>query len=359
MEPKRVGTGGRVTLAKIAKAAGVSAGAVSSLINNKDYGTIKVSSKTKARILKTCRDYGYRPDDPRSFVRIYPERGDICLLSPAGVLSSCSHPYFSRVAVGASSVIDGASLSLATYQPAHDYATDPDRLPSSIRFGTASRFLCAGEPNQTLIEAILKISAPLAYLNRYVDHRGVISIVPDYEQAARTAITHLHKLGHRRIGIIAGPFGSTEYNISELNRGIRIGMNDVGLSISPGQVAYGDMTADAGSEAMGHFLEQAERPTAVFCFSDAIATGALMRATLAGISIPRDLSILGCGNDACCRTHCSMLTTIHLPIEDLGSIAVKMLNERMGKALGKALEPEKITIPVEVVERISCGPVHG
>src|SRR4051794_34615492 len=68
-----------ITMAQIAKAAGVSQGAISSLLNDRDYG-IRVSEKTRERVFKVCREMGYIPNDLRAVVRMYPELGDYCLL---------------------------------------------------------------------------------------------------------------------------------------------------------------------------------------------------------------------------------------------------------------------------------------
>ena len=71
-----------ITMAQIAKAAGVSQGAISSLLNDRDYG-IRVSEKTRERVFKVCREMGYIPNDLRAVVRMYPELGDCCLLIPS------------------------------------------------------------------------------------------------------------------------------------------------------------------------------------------------------------------------------------------------------------------------------------
>src|SRR3954447_26970053 len=68
-----------ITMAQIAKAAGVSQGAISSLLNDRYYG-IRVSEKTRERVFKVCREMGYIPNDLRAVVRMYPEMGDFCLL---------------------------------------------------------------------------------------------------------------------------------------------------------------------------------------------------------------------------------------------------------------------------------------
>src|SRR6188508_2458080 len=71
-----------ITMAMIARAAGVSQGAISSLLNDRDYG-IRVSDKTRERVFRVCRELGYVPYDLRAVVRMYPEQGDTCLLVSA------------------------------------------------------------------------------------------------------------------------------------------------------------------------------------------------------------------------------------------------------------------------------------
>src|SRR5437763_15596914 len=88
-----------ITMAQIAKAAGVSKGAISSLLNDRDYG-IRVSEKTRERVFKVCRELGYIPNDLRAVVRMYPEFGDICILASADLGDVIKHPFYSRFISG-------------------------------------------------------------------------------------------------------------------------------------------------------------------------------------------------------------------------------------------------------------------
>src|SRR3954470_1626507 len=81
-----------ITMAQIAKAAGVSQGAISSLLNDRDYG-IRVSEKTRERVFKVCREMGYIPNDLRAVVRMYPELGDYCLLLSTAVEGGLRDPF--------------------------------------------------------------------------------------------------------------------------------------------------------------------------------------------------------------------------------------------------------------------------
>src|SRR6267378_3233752 len=93
-----------VTMAEIAKAAGVSQGAISSLLNDRDYG-IRVSEKTRERVFRVCREMGYIPNDLRAVVRMYPELGDLCLLVSGSTGDWPVNPFYSRILKGAVAAI--------------------------------------------------------------------------------------------------------------------------------------------------------------------------------------------------------------------------------------------------------------
>src|SRR5580658_8715153 len=88
-----------ITMADIAKAAGVSQGAISSLLNDRDYG-IRVSEKTRDRVFRVCREMGYVPNDLRAVVRMYPEQGNFCVLLASDLKDLPSDPFQARVITG-------------------------------------------------------------------------------------------------------------------------------------------------------------------------------------------------------------------------------------------------------------------
>src|SRR6476620_6656922 len=97
-----------ITMAQIAKAAGVSQGAISSLLNDRDYG-IRVSEKTRERVFKVCRDMGYIPNDLRAVVRMYPELGDFGLLLSSGIHGGLTDPFVSRIAQSTAQAVGDSS----------------------------------------------------------------------------------------------------------------------------------------------------------------------------------------------------------------------------------------------------------
>src|SRR5260221_10821503 len=111
-----------ITMAQIAKAAGVSQGAISSLLNDRDYG-IRVSEKTRERVFKVCREMGYIPNDLRAVVRMYPELGDCCLLIPTSLAAALADPVVARIAGAAMAAVSdpARAITIAAYEETRDY----------------------------------------------------------------------------------------------------------------------------------------------------------------------------------------------------------------------------------------------
>src|SRR3954462_5995759 len=200
-----------ITMAQIAKAAGVSQGAISSLLNDRDYG-IRVSEKTRERVFKVCREMGYIPNDLRAVVRMYPELGEYCLLIASTVTEGLGDPFVGRLTKAAMSAVGDPShpLTLAIYDPVREYFGHPDDLPHPVRSGVASKFLFYGPLNLSLVQHIQRRGLPVISLGADAPMAGVVSLIPDYFAASRLAIEHLFKLGHKRIAIVSGPFGTSD-----------------------------------------------------------------------------------------------------------------------------------------------------
>ena len=344
-----------VTMAEIARATKVSQGAISSLLNDRDYG-IRVSAKTREKVFRVCRELGYVPNDLRALVRMYPEMGMFALLVSRDAGCIAGNPFYCRILKGAVAALSeiSQSISIANFDMDIDYGTRGELLPQPVQNGTASKFLCIGTPNVSLVDVINKRELPVAVLGDDFQAPGVLSVLPDYTEAAMIAMEHLFVLGHKRIGILAGPFGSTERRIADITHGVRLAFENRGMQLRADNVVHGDLTFESGANSLGHLLDNSSAPTAVFCFDDRIAAGAMARARDKGLDVPRDLSIIGCGDYEFAAYLAPALTTVHLPAEEVGASAVRAIEDlvRNNKQPGQG----KIALPARLVERATSAP---
>lgn len=342
----------------IARDAGVTNSVVSSLFSGNYYekrkgAVVGIAKETRKRIWKSCRKLGYRPADPVLFMEIYPEEADVIFLlnKTAG---GFANNFYSMILNG---LVDEAerhdvNLMLGWFDNEVDYCVHPDQAPRAVKVNPTGKFVLAGTPNYSLVLSLLQRGAKVVYLSRYVEVAGVVSLVPDYFNAAKMAITRLHEMGHERIGAVAAShFHEQGFHTRELVRGCAEAFRALGQEFSFADVIYPGPDAER-REAARQLFTGAKAPTAVFCFDDSVATGLVQHATGWGMKIPDDLSIIGCNDERIGVSLEPHLSTVHLPIYEMGRRAFERVTQCAVQGVPEKAELE--VWPVHLVERASA-----
>jgi LacI family transcriptional regulator len=182
--------------------------------------------------------------------------------------------------------------------------------------------------------------------------RDIAAVSAAHFAGARSATSHLTALGHRRIGLIAGPHN---WLASESRQaGHSSALADVGVLPDPALTRSGEATTAFGHQAAGELLDLAGRPTALICFNDKAAVGALAAATHRGLRVPRDLSIAGFDDIDLAKATTPALTTVRQPLQEMGRMAVSLLIRLLE---GHRLDALHVELATELVIRDSTGPV--
>ncbi|ONI67833.1 LacI family transcriptional regulator [Kribbella sp. ALI-6-A] len=181
--------------------------------------------------------------------------------------------------------------------------------------------------------------------------RDIASVSAAHFSGARQVGAHLTELGHRRIGVIAGP---REWLASDARlSGHAAALADAGSLPDPSLIRYVEPTIDEGYRAAGELLDLPHRPTALVAFNDKAAVGALQAAAQRGLRVPHDLSIAGFDDIDLSRATSPMLTTVRQPLQEMGRMAVSLLIRLLDHHEVEALHVELAT---ELVVRESTGP---
>lgn len=167
-----------------------------------------------------------------------------------------------------------------------------------------------------------------------------IRIWMDERQAAHDITDHLLDLGHTRLAHISGP---AAYAASRLRReGFETALAKRGLKADAGHMAEGDFTIKSGRLAAERLLALEDRPTAIFAANDDMAVGVLQVASAAGLSVPRDLSVVGFDDTSIAMFSNPSLTTIRQPVAEMAAAAarrlVPMLRARSDKGAATAAD---------------------
>ena len=183
----------------------------------------------------------------------------------------------------------------------------------------------------------------------------------ELEEGKMPKLDHLIGLGHRRIAFSLGPLGANSYNILEQRRTIESVLTEHGITLPPDYSFFGVLSAEGGVSAVDNIMRCSERPTALYCFNDSSAAGALGRAQQLGMRVPADISITGFDDVPMAASLHPALTTVHTPIEEIGRTGVRELQAMLELDEDDAakLPPRKVVIPTSLVVRNSTATPAG
>lgn len=165
-------------------------------------------------------------------------------------------------------------------------------------------------------------------------------------QASMAAIKYLYELGHRKIAYIGERTKENRY------RGYFDAMQQYSLPLDNRCIINAELSPNGGYKGAYLLMRQKANPTAVFCASDATAVGVIKALKEHGLRIPNDISVIGIDNIEIAQYVSPMLTTIHIPIDELGKTAARILIDRIEK---KHHLPLRVEMPFYIVKRESCA----
>jgi len=200
--------------------------------------------------------------------------------------------------------------------------------------------------------AMLHTGLPVVLVDNRLDYQPVNCVNCDDSGGAALAAEYLLNLGHRRIGILAGP-QNWPSNTRRV-RGYQQVIEQAGLSA---HVVHMDRTTiDSGAEAYSRLMERHPEVTALCAVNDSMAIGAIQAAQAAGRRVPDDLSVIGFDNIEWARLNRPPLTTIDVPKHQIGKEAASRLLTLLNN---DDLMPAEISVAVRLVERSTCARPAG
>ncbi|MBF7073857.1 LacI family DNA-binding transcriptional regulator [Glaciecola sp. MH2013] len=334
----------KIGIKDIASQSGVSSATVSRTLRSPEL----VSEDTRKRVLEAIKATGYKPNRFGASLRTQ-KSGNVVVVMPditnqvnAGIIraiESEAHKAGYCVLLGdtqnqeereqhyADMVTSGQADGILIFTP---------NLPFSLK------------TDKPISEQL----PPLVNSCEEIANDDIYKVVIDNKAGARTAVQHLLDLGHTCIAAVMGPKDTP----STLDRlaGYKQALTEANIEINRNLIIRGDYRTESGIEAMEKLLRLRHRPTAVFCFSDDMAIGAMNTLREYDYRIPQDISVIGFDDISYSKLMYPKLTTIRQPLEDIGRNCMRVLLEQL-----RGNKPaQKITeLPFELVVRQSTGPV--
>ncbi len=332
----------RVTLKQISEMTKVSPSTVSRVIN--EYPN--VSQDVRERVLRAVRETGYQPNPAaRSLAR--GKSQVLGLIIPKSAASVCADPFFSHViqGVAAACKMYDYVLSLVLFHTVEDETRTVSHILSQQLLDGV--IMTATQRDNQSVYQLLDSGIPFVLVGQH-DSDQVSYVDSDNLAGAYTAVTHLIRLGHRRVATITGPLN----NLAAVQRkqGYLQALRDRDRTVEEELIAVGEFTEVSGYTAMRRLLPH--QPDAVFVASDLMAQGAVRAINQAGLAVPDDIALVGYDDLPAATLTNPPLTTIRQPIKRAGQTAVETLLDLIAHG---SEPPRRIILPTELVIRQSCS----
>jgi len=341
---------GHVNLRRLAEHLELSQTTVSLVLNNSPSAR-SIPQDTRDRVIEAARRLNYRPN---YFARSLRQSRSMSV----GVLApDLSEGYFTRVMSGV--VQELTSAHYFYFTACHDWKKELiEQYPRMLVERAVDGFLLLNTPADHIT-----VPVPVVAISAHSAVENVTNIVLDHHSAVEQALKHLYDLGHRRIAFMRGPSAipDSEYRW----KSIQVVAGEMGLRIDSAHViridttgwsmktGYHPMAPEIGYKPMQALLEKARDFTAIFCFNDIAAIGAIRALKDVGLSVPNDVSVVGFDDILSAAYFTPSLTTVRQPLTEMGRRGAQVLLDRIADRDKEY--PAQIVMAPEFVVRESTG----
>jgi DNA-binding LacI/PurR family transcriptional regulator len=337
-------------LAEIAEAAGVSVSTVSRVLNRR----AGVNEQTRRKVLQVLVEKPYTPRGLGALQRT----GVLGLLVPE--LSNPVFPAFAE-ALETRAARRGYSSVLCNTRSAS--MREEEYVRMLLARGVEGMVFVSPESTDAAAShdhyrQLKDEGVHMVFVNGGMPSLDVPDVCVDEQAAGYLATRHLLELGHTRIGFVCGPARSMPSRLKAA--GWELALEEARLAHDPALIAHAPYGAAGGAAAAARLLEGPHPPTAVICSSDLMALGAISEAQHRGLSVPRDLSVVGF-DDITLASYCTpALTTLAQPIAEIARAAIDDLLadlEGRGESAGPTAH-SRVFRPRLVARDSSAPPAH-
>ena len=346
MDGRQQGATARVAirLKDIAADLGVSAVTVSKVLRNKP----DVGEDTRRRVLERVKELNYTPNLLARGLASGKSQ-TVGLIVPDLV-----HTFFAEFAKGLKAGLRkrGYQLILASAEEEPDM--EREEIDTLLSRGVDALLLATCQPEKDALASIADIRVPCVLVDRALQNSDQPFVGTNDVAAGRLATEHLLSIGRRRISHIAGEGFSTG---RDRLAGYKEALTAAGVPYQAEWVVTRSRLEEAGDalgeSAMTELLAQSERPDAVFCYNDLSAIGATRAALAAGLRVPEDIAVIGCGNLRLANYLQVPLSSVDQATGEQGEAAAKLT---VALLEGKAhLTSQQVRVAPNLVQRASSA----
>jgi LacI family transcriptional regulator len=327
-----------ISLKGLAEYLGLSPATVSLVVNNAP-GAKTIAPKTRERVLAAAQKFSYRPNFLARSLRTR-QTFTIGVIVP-----EFSEGYFTMVMNGVEEHLLQAGY--LHFVVSHQGRTDLlEGYPRILTERAVDGFILV---NTMLQESV---DVPVVSISGHKRMRGVTNVMLDHDHSAALALQHLYDLGHRDIAFMKGQPHALDSDSRW--QSVRQIAERIGIRMRPElcvHIRNNSWSPELGYPVVRDLLATGHHFTAIFCFNDIAAIGAIRAIKDAGLRCPEDISVVGFDDIASAAYHTPSLTTIRQPLRRMGEMAAQQLLKRIQNP--NEAFPDTIMFEPELMQRES------
>lgn len=331
----------KVTIKDVAKKADVSPSTVSRVISDNP----NISQATKDRVRAIMNKLNYHPNAiARSLVT--KQTNTIGLVMSRPTDRAFANPFFSEIIQGISEFAKEKHYNLMI-SASKDYKFEYEETLKLFKDGRVDGLiLMSARVNDKLIDSLRNLNCPFVLIGRCPQFSDIPRVDNDNIKAAFEMTEFLIQKGAENIALLTGP---AEYVVSrDRIAGYKKALKKYGISFRKDLIKNTDFSYDSGYETTEEFLKFIPELDYIFALDDLLAVSALNKIVDTGYKIPEDIGVVGFNDQSIARYVNPSLTTVRIPIQQMGHKAAKMLLRIINESNYRG---EELIIPTEIISR--------
>lgn len=337
----------RTTLHDVAASAGVSIKTVSNVINNHP----NVSSKTRTKVQAAIDKLSYSPNLSARSLRS--GKTNVIGLAIPELLNS----YFTELASFVILAAEKQNLTVLIQQTRGEREKEIQVLDNANR-NLVDGMIYSPLGLQQTDANLTNVGYPLVLLGENIFNGPKDHVTMKNVEAAKAATEYLINLGHRKIAVVGAHKGEIIGSAGLRLKGYKQALKTAGIKYDEKLIGYSQpWFRSNGANVMNDILQKTRDFTAVFALNDLLAFGAMRVLQEAGISVPRDVSVIGFDNLEEAKYSIPSLTSVEPGKEAIAERAVLTLIERMNEGNDNKIPPRELEVNFEIIERESTASI--
>ncbi len=337
---KDIKEGGRtvtVTIYDVAREANVSMATVSRVVN----GNQNVKPATRKKVLKVIEELGYRPN---AVARGLASKKTTTV---GVIIPDISNSMYAELARGIEDIATMYRYNIILSNSDQNQNKELQLLETMLGKQVDGIVFMSDVISSELLSEMKRSPTPIVLAGSIDESDSIASVNIDYYSAAYEAVNKLIANGHKRIAFISGPLTS-KVNKDYKLKAYQTALNDAGLGYDEKLIVECDNSYDEAIEAVETLRES--EPTAYFVSNDEMSFGVIHAVEANGQNIPEDVEVISYENSKLARMARPMLTSVALPLYDIGAVSMRLLTKYMN---AEEIEEKQVILPYRIEERQS------